>query len=283
MWHIIFLLSIALVWIIFASVEDIKKREVSNWLNFSLVIFVLGFRFFYSFFSAETFNFFYQGLIGFGIFFVLGNVFYYARVFAGGDAKLMIALGAILSLSNDFFVNIGFFICFLFLFFVVGAFYGLIISSYLTLTHFKNFQKEFKKQFEKRKNFVLIFLIIGIGIFGFGFWNSLFFVLGAMIFFLPYFYVYAKAIDEVCMVKKVNVDKLTEGDWLYENIKIGNKIIKSDWNGLTKKDLELLKKKSMKVKIRQGIPFIPVFLISFILFVLLYYLGIIETFWNSFF
>jgi hypothetical protein len=40
-------------------------------------------------FSGENFvslnNFFYQGLIGLGIFFIIGNAFYYGRLFAGGD------------------------------------------------------------------------------------------------------------------------------------------------------------------------------------------------------
>ena len=31
---------------IFAVVQDLKKREIANWVNFSLIIFALGFRFF---------------------------------------------------------------------------------------------------------------------------------------------------------------------------------------------------------------------------------------------
>ena len=84
--EMIFLICLAFVWIVFASVQDLKSREVANWLNFSLIIFALGFRFFYSLFN-NNFNFLYQGLIGLGIFFVLGNLFYYGRMFAGGDAK----------------------------------------------------------------------------------------------------------------------------------------------------------------------------------------------------
>ena len=70
--ELIFLLILALIWIIFASIQDLKKREVANWISFSLIIFALGFRFFYSFYS-EDFNFFYQGLIGLGIFFIIGK------------------------------------------------------------------------------------------------------------------------------------------------------------------------------------------------------------------
>src|SRR3989338_8270060 len=109
MYEVVFLFVLALVWIVFAVVQDLRKREIANWLNFSLIVFALGFRFFYSLFSTEDFRFFYQGLLGFGIFFLLGNLFYYGKAFAGGDAKLMIALGTILPFSESFFVNLEFF------------------------------------------------------------------------------------------------------------------------------------------------------------------------------
>jgi len=102
----IFLISLGLIWIIFAVVQDLKKREIANWLNFSLVIFALGFRLFYSLFGEFGYEFFYQGLIGFGVFFLLGNLLYYGKVFAGGDAKLMISLGAIIPFSKSLFTNI---------------------------------------------------------------------------------------------------------------------------------------------------------------------------------
>ena len=102
MFEVIFLFVLALIWIMFATVQDIRKREVANWVSFSLIIFALGFRFFYSLFSDMGFDFFYQGLIGFGIFLILGNLLYYGKMFAGGDAKLMIALGAVLPFSVIF-------------------------------------------------------------------------------------------------------------------------------------------------------------------------------------
>lgn len=131
--EVIFLVVLALIWMLFATVQDLKMREVANWLNFSLIIFALGFRFFWSLFAADSFAFFYQGLIGFGIFFVLGNLFYYGRMFAGGDAKLMIALGAILPFSDNFSVNFNIFIWFFLLFIFIGSIYGFIWSAYLAV------------------------------------------------------------------------------------------------------------------------------------------------------
>ena len=110
--EVIFLFLIGLLWILFASVQDLRKREVANWISFSLIVFALGFRFFFSLFN-ERWGFFLQGLIGLVIFFLIGNLLYYSRMFAGGDAKLMIALGPILAFTNNFFVNLEIYLLFL--------------------------------------------------------------------------------------------------------------------------------------------------------------------------
>ncbi len=276
MYEIIFLLILALVWIVFASIQDLKKREVANWLSFSLIIFALGFRFFYCLFSQTTqgFTFFYQGLIGLVIFFVIGNLFYYGRIFAGGDAKLMIALGTILPFSENFFVNLRIFVLFFFIFMFVGAFYSLTISIVLSLKNIKSWRREFFQQLKKKKKLICLFMFLGLILMAFGFVENLFFIFGIFIFILPYFYIYAKSIDEVCMVKEIKTNKLTEGDWLYKDLKVGKNVIKKSWDGLSKKDIREIKKRYNKIKIKQGIPFVPVFLFSFLILILIYFLKI---------
>jgi hypothetical protein len=74
------------------------------------------------------------------------------------------------------------------------------------------------------------------------------------------------------MVRKIKTDKLTLGDWLYKDVKVGKKVVKATWDGLTEKDLKLLKKKKF-VYIRYGVQFTPVFLISFILISLIVRFG----------
>ncbi len=270
------MIVLALVWIAFATFQDIRTREIANWLNFSLIIFALGFRFFYSLFS-ESFGFFYQGLIGLGIFFILGNLLYYGKFFAGGDAKLMIALGAILPFSESFSVNLKIFVCFFLIFLFVGAIYGIITSIYFSLRNFKKFRKEFSVQFRKNKKLVYFVLFLGLVLMIFGFLENMFFVLGILIFILPYFYIYAKAVDESCMVRKVKTSQLTEGDWLYKNIKVGKKTIKATWEGLKKGEIKQLRKKYKMILIRYGIPFSSVFLISFLILIYFWKTGL----WNS--
>jgi len=58
MYEVIFLIVLALVWVIFATIQDIRTREVANWLSFSLIIFALGFRFFIVCFLKQVLDFF---------------------------------------------------------------------------------------------------------------------------------------------------------------------------------------------------------------------------------
>ena len=96
-----------------------------------------------------------------------------------------------------------------------------------------------------------------------GFFNWLFFLLGIFgVVFLSLF-LFAKALENVSMVRDVSGVELREGDWLVSDIRVGGKVIKADWDGLSLEDIELLKKRK-KVKIKSGLPFVPAFLIAFL-------------------
>jgi Flp pilus assembly protein protease CpaA len=260
----LFLILLGLVWIIFAVVQDLKKREIANWLNFSLVIFALVFRFFYSMFNNQGYNFFFQGVMGFVFFLIIGNLLYYGKVFAGGDAKLMIGLGAIMPFSSSFLLNVNSSLMFLLFFLVAGALYGVILAIYLAVKNRKVFIKEFSKEFKKSKKIFYISVVFGIILILLAFFEILFLYLGILIFIAPYVYYSAKSIDEGCMIKKINTKNLTEGDWLYKNIKVGRRLIEAKWSGLSQEEIAFLRKKKKDVLIREGIPFSPVFLISYL-------------------
>lgn len=264
--HLIFLIVLALIWLIFASIYDLRKRIVPNWLSFSLIIFALGFRFFYSLFN-ENFLFFYQGLIGLGVFFIIGNLLYYGRVFAGGDTKLMIALGPILGFSWSITKNLELFLFFVILFLFVGGVYGLAWSVFLVSRNFKIFKKEFIKQFNNSRKIIYLGVVFASFFIVLGFFDSMLFYLGILIFTSPYLYLYAKTVDNTSLIKNTSASKLEEGDWLYKDLKIGKKIIKAEWSGLTREQIKEIRGKYKKIEIRQGIPFVPTFLISFLIFI----------------
>jgi Flp pilus assembly protein protease CpaA len=280
MYGVIFLWALALVYIVFAVIQDLRTREIANWITFSLAIFAIAFRLFYSLFEHDNFSFFFQGLIGLAIFFALGNLFYYSRVFAGGDAKLMIALGAILPLSVPLSQNILNFATFLILFLFSGFAYILVASIILCIKNFKAFKGEFKRQLKKNKKIILILNILAALLLLAAIFNPYTLVFGGLIILLVYLYLFSKSIDESCMVREIKSVHLREGDWLYSNVKMGNKTIKSNWDGLSKEDISMIRKKYDSTKIRQGIPFSPNFLISLIIFFLLKIFNF--SLWNSF-
>lgn len=277
--EIIFLLVLAFIWLIFATIYDFKTTEIPNWLNFSLITFALGFRFFYSLFS-NNFNFFYEGVIGLGIFFILANLLYYGKMFAGGDAKFMIALGVILPFSYNLLNNLQIFISFLFLFLICGAVYGILASLYFVSQNFKSFKKDFAIRYRKYFMFLLFIMIFGIFAMIVGLmYNPILLYLGIFSFVLPLLYIYTKSVDESCMVKQVNPKFLREGDWLYRDINIGKQTIKANWDGLTEDSIKLLIKRNKQVKIKQGIAFGIVFLLSFLALVYFYFIN--TNLWNS--
>ncbi len=69
------------------------------------------------------------------------------------------------------------------------------------------------------------------------------------------------------MIRVLSGDKLREGDWLVNDEKIGKRVVKSNWEGLSGAEVKLLSKKK-RVKVRDGIPFLPAFLIAYLLYCL---------------
>jgi Flp pilus assembly protein protease CpaA len=261
----LFLIFLGIVWIIGAILQDVRRREVDNIWNFSLIAFALAYRMFFSIFS-NNYWFFLNGMIGFFLFLILGNLFYYGRLFAGGDAKLVIALGTILPLSYDWFINAKIFMIFIGSFLAGGSFYVLLYSFVLILFNFDKFLREYKKQFVKYKHY-FIWSFLFVFLFGFliYFFNKNM-VLSSLIFFLfPTLFVFARAVEESCMVKKVSVNNLTVGDWLYEDLYLNGKTIRKNWEGLSLKDLKLIRRKyNRKVLVKYGVPFTPSFFIGFL-------------------
>jgi Flp pilus assembly protein protease CpaA len=278
-----FLFALALVWIVFAVVQDIKKREVANWLTFSLITFALAYRAFFSAYSGDW-MFLVYGLGGFGLFFVLGNLFYYSGMFAGGDAKLLFGLGAVLPFEGYLsFVSVGW--GFVFILFLIGAVYSLIYSIFLVSKNYPKFSKSFKKNLGKKNLLILMsaFAICFIAVLLYSFGFSLFLlVIGLLLsFFFFGLVVYAKSLD-VCMIKLVSPKKLTEGDWIMGDIKLKNGTIKKTVHGLSAEDIARLRKAGKMVFIKDGIPFTPAFLVAFLIMVFFFLVLKVDWFYFLF-
>jgi len=264
-----FLFSLAFVYSLIASVQDLKTREVANWVNFSFAAFALVYRVFYALFFND-FKFFFLGLLGFGMFFALANAFYYTKVFAGGDAKLFMGFGAILPFSG--YTDLIFFGAgFVFLLFTVGAAYSLAYSLFLVFNNLEKFKKEFSIKIKQKKllfawSAILAILLLMESLIG-GFNIFLWAIFSVFLFSFSLLYIYLKALEGSCLIKLVSPSKLTEGDWLEKDVRFGGRTIKKSVHGLSYDEINILKKAGKKVWVKYGIPFVPAFLIALIIMV----------------
>ena len=270
MYEYIFLFVIGIIWLIFATVQDLKIREVANWLNFSLVCMALIYRLFYSI-QIKDYSFFFIGLLGVFVFYLLSQLFYYSRFFGGGDAKLLVGFGALLPISN-FKELLIYESSFILLLLFVGAGYSLIATLFFA---FKNKNKFIKSLKEGRNNinwkfYVLLFLIVYF-IVGFGYdwvYGLYFFIL---LLFLLLLFLYLKAVEKSCMHTYVKPRNLREGDWLGEKIEFKGIQIGKSVHGLSIKDIKSLIKRNKNVLIKQGVPFVPVFLIVYLIMLFVFF------------
>lgn len=258
-----FLFILGGIWILFATIQDLKMREVANWLSFSLIAFVLAYRAFYSVLNNDVYYFIY-GVLGVLFYTIFAFAFYYGKVFAGGDAKLLIGVGGILPYGSFFDIFL-FGVGFILLLFLIGAVYSLVYSAFLVYKKREKFYPAFVEELKKGK-LLFIFSFILIVILAFLSDFAYIWVIGSLlILFVPLLYSYLQAFDSSCMFKLVKTKDLTEGDWIENEIKIGGKIIKPSVHGLSRDEIRFLRKYDKKILIKDGVPFVPAFLISFIM------------------
>lgn len=276
-----FLFWAVLVGLIVASLQDLKRREVDNWLNYLILLFGVSYIVFSSFIEESFINILYLGVLLL-LFYGLMYLFYYGRVFAGGDAKLLFALCPLFLGAGlrESLVNSGIFVLLLL---VAGSVYGFIYSLVLYLRNISKANLFFASKIRENKLVLGIFegvvLIFGMVFILSSFFEYLIFV-WLFLLVLPFFYFFALSLESVVMVKRVSGRDLREGDWLLKAVMIGRKKIRPCWDGLSKKDLKLLAKKKM-VLIKEGIPFVPSFLMAFILYSF-FSNFILEEFFNIF-
>src|SRR3989339_635282 len=264
-----FIFALAIIWLVFASVQDVRKREIANWLNFSLIGIGLAFKLIIG--LQGNWNMFIYGLAGFAVFYVLALMVYYLGAVGGGDAKLLMGIGAILP-SGSLIEIIYSGLLFIGIFLIVGAVYSLVYSTFVAISNGIRFRAGFNHVFGRiwKMYYFIIPLVVLVILFDVG---IQFVLLGALLILLPLLYAYTKAVDS-CMIKLVSWNELQEGDWIVGDMMIGKRLIRSRANGLTADEVKLLKKMKRKVFVKYGVPFAPVFLISFLFFMVFFFLKI---------
>ncbi len=248
-----FLVIVAFIWLVFATFVDLKKREVPDWISYSLVAIGIGSRLIYSLITSD-FNYILWGLIGFGVFFAFANLMYYTKQWGGGDSKLLMGLGAMFGNFNIelFYAHytLPFIVTILVNIFIAGTVYGIFYAMFLGLKNFDKVVNQINKtNFMQVKIFssaVLLLAIVSFFIFEGSFRVYAIMLLFAALFaFIVLFFM--KLVEDSSLYKLVLVGKLTEGDWLAANVIVRKKVICHARNiGLTKKDIIDLKKNNVR-------------------------------------
>ncbi|RMF07142.1 A24 family peptidase [Candidatus Woesearchaeota archaeon] len=259
------------------SASDIKTREVPDWVSYGLIISAAAARTMaavqYGSWSILT-----EGLLGFIVFVLIAYLMFYTGQWGGGDAKLLMGLGMVIGLKPEISTALtsdltGFLVNVL----LVGSVYGLLWSIYLALTHWKKFRTEWKANIQRYRKWRAAALAAGIALLAAAaalndFLMKLFLAMISIFAVSGYYvFIFIKAVEKSCMFKKLSPDKLTEGDWIAEDVVVGKKKITGpDDLGISREQIKELKKlasegKIDRVLVKEGIPFVPSFLIAYIL------------------
>ena len=262
------LIIITIILLVLASAFDLKNREVPDYLSHALIAIGAAFIILKAV-SSNNYRIILGSFVVFVIFLIISLVMYYTKQWGGGDSKVLIALGIIFytypkSLLNYFnpSLNLPFPLIIVINMLIFGSIYGIIYSIMLLKTS--------KKQFKVRINKLLLIppvILVLISLTMENMIKLLILVVALLALVYPYLVNYVKFIEKNCMLKIIPVSKITEGDWIAEDIKHKGKIIYQKKSlGITKEQIKELKKINIKkVLVKYGIPFIPSFLIAVII------------------
>ncbi len=259
---------ITLAVLLVASYLDLKTREVPDLISYGFLFAVLGLRLIFA--VSENFIDFFSALLGGGIFLLFGLTLFYFNQWGGADVKLFAGLGMVvglpLPLGQESFQLGKFFLYTLF----IGALYGILWISIVALT---------KRKIVKEAFFAVVHDLKGLHIAAITS-TSCFAVLSLIqplfwpLAILPvgtfYLLTFVYAAERICFFRKVSPDELTEGDWLAQRVQISPRF-SLPRKVLEVEDLAVLRKLApgRKITIKDGVPFVPGFLIAFLLYLLL--------------
>jgi len=263
-------LLVVLTFIVLAvgAFTDLKTREVPDWLNFSAIIAALGIRALYSVWEWDK-TYFIEGLVGFAAFFILACILYYLGQWGGGDSKMLMALGALIGLEfTPSHFMMGFFVNMLF----VGGIYGLFWSLGLAIVHWRVVHRELHKLHQipsvlrmKAGTYIVTLIVIALSFF-FDDLRWALIIMAGMLMGLFHLWLLIRSVEEGGMIKRRAVSKLTEGDWVVKEVRHKGRYICGPRDlGLTLTQIKKLRRSNIRsILIKEGIPFIPSFLITFI-------------------
>ncbi len=270
------LFSLAAFALLLGSWTDLKTREVPDMLNYGLVMVGLSFNAFLSILFWD-YHLILNSILGLTLCFGIGWVMLYAGQWGGGDSKMLMGLGALfglpLQLADSLLLSL------LLNILLAGAAYGAVWSFWLMVKNRKKFRSSFERltagKFHRLARIISLGLLALFGIILFSPFRDYSLKLGLLwLFIFPpllyYAFLFVKAIEKSSMYILLPIRKITEGDWIAKDVFIkGKRICGPKDLGISREQIRTLQKYEKnklirKVLIKQGIPFVPSFLLAFL-------------------
>lgn len=248
------MIAIALIGSLAAGLFDLKTSNVPDSLCITMIIIGLIIHSFYGLSTGDFSNLINSLMFG-GLFLAFGLVMYFTGQWGGGDGELLIAIGVLLpnlSLVNTYF---PFAISFFINSFFIGAVYSVLYSIILAYRS-PEVSKSFLKSVKQPYILSALIIFLSLSIFSF-FYFRILSIIFSLSFILVLFWRFAKSIEKG-FYKRIPTSKLKIDDMLGEDIprlKIYKRLIK----GLTKGQIQKIKKIKRYVVIREGIRYGLVF------------------------
>jgi hypothetical protein len=280
-------LSLVITAFLLACYEDIKKREVYDYLNFSFAFIILIIALFDSMISG-SFDPIKYSLFGTIIGFALGAILFYGGIWGGGDAKFLLGFSASVYYIKDFFLrtysDIGFMYDYLIVKLNVG--FNLFLDTFLLyITYldllflmFVLIQFLIVKRRSEKINLLFLFTTLSLLFVGLYFnLTPISLVVICFTVFIMIFFAKEGVFDSVYLKYKKHLTHLEVDDKIDDDIRINSKVIVKyeDGNlGLSKEQINNIKDKLTKDEgkidywIRKSLPFSILILLNFVTYLI---------------
>ncbi len=270
---------VGLIALIIGTLTDIDHREVPDWINYSLIAAGIILSILLST-ARATIQPLIASILGLVVGYLIGALMYYTGQWGGGDAKMIMGLGALLGIPLSILdLTIPFFFYFIIASIFVGAAYGITWLIVLFIIHRKTYWPLIRSQLGARRTRtirltlgLLLLVYAGITLMYTNVWNIIVFIILFTVYLTVILSVIVRVIEQHAFLKKKEVHELVPGDWLAEDVSKGKKVLLNANNtGISEEEIALLKKNNVStVLVKEGIPFVPSFLIAYILAYVLY-------------
>jgi len=248
---------------IICGIYDLKTSNMLDPIAWVMIALGIGLHAYESYITGNWFILQWC-LIVVTFFFIFSLFMYYRGYWGGGDGEMLIAYGALLPFGLNesllfpllLFLNI----------FLVGGIYS-VIYSYILIAKNKKMFNKLKKELKGYKKYLFGFVGALIGAIIIAITNPFIFPLVliiALLFLYPPILKFSEFVEKNLFKRKIPVSKLKEDDVLGEDIPelgLKAKLVR----GLSKEEVEKIKKVRKYVVIKEGVRFIPVFPIALFL------------------